>query len=84
MRSIRKNTRLKFLLSYADPAQGHVGIIYQASGWIYTGLSQAMPLYDLGDGQFRHSRSLGHGFGTHSIRHFQDKGISIEVIPQSP
>ena len=84
LRSLRKYTNVKFLLSYADPAQGHLGTIYQATGWIYTGLSQAMPLYDLGDGQVRHSRSLAHGFGTHSVRHFKAKGISIKVIPQSP
>ena len=84
LRSLRRHTDLKFLLSYADPAQGHLGIIYQATGWIYTGLSQAMPLYDLGDGQIRHSRSLAHGYGTHSIRHFQHKGVPIEVINQPP
>ena len=84
LRSLRKHTDLKFLLSYADPAQGHLGTIYQATGWIYTGRSQAMPLYDLGDGRVRHSRSLAHGFGTHSVRHFKDMGVPIEVIPQSP
>ena len=84
VRSLRKHTNLKFLISYADPAQGHLGTIYQATGWLYTGLSQAMPLYDLGDGQVRHSRSLAHGFGTHSVRHFKAKGISIKAIPQSP
>ena len=84
VRSLRKHTDLKFLLSYADPAQGHLGTIYQATGWIYTGRSQAMPLYDLGDGRVRHSRSLAHGFGTHSVRHFKDMGVPIEVIPQSP
>ena len=84
LRSLRKHTNVKFLLSYADPAQGHLGTIYQATGWVYTGLSQAVPLYDLGDGKIRHSRSLAHGFGTHSVRHFKAKGISIKVIPQSP
>ena len=44
VRSLRKHTNLKFLLSYADPAQGHLGTIYQATGWLYTGLSQTMPL----------------------------------------
>lgn len=27
------------LISYADTSQGHVGYIYQATNWIYTGLS---------------------------------------------
>jgi len=64
LRALRRNTSLKFLLSYADPTQGHVGTIYQATNWLYTGVSQAMPLYDLGDGVARHSRSLAHAFGT--------------------
>jgi hypothetical protein len=36
-RLLRKHTSLLFLLSYADPAAGHVGTVYQASGWSYTG-----------------------------------------------
>ena len=50
LRALRRHTNLKFLVTYADPAQGHLGLIYQATNWVYTGLSQATPLYDLGDG----------------------------------
>ena len=84
IRALRRDTSLKFLLTYADPAVGHMGTIYQASNWLYTGLSDAMPLYDLGDGQARHSRSLAHAFGTHSVKHFRDHGVDIKVIPQTP
>ena len=84
VRSLRKNTNIRFVLSYADPAHGHVGTIYQACGWLYTGLSEAMPLYDLGDGIAHHSRSLAHCFGTHSLRHFADHGVGIKLIPQLP
>jgi hypothetical protein len=83
IRSLRKNTRLKFLLSYADPAQGHLGTIYQATGWLYTGLSQSMPLFDLGDGKARHSRSLGQTFGSHSTKYFTSNGINVTLVPQS-
>jgi hypothetical protein len=48
IRALKRNTGLSFLVSYADPAQGHLGTIYQATGWVYTGLSQATPLYDTG------------------------------------
>ena len=50
IRAIKKFTRVKFLVTYADPSQGHLGTIYQATGWLYTGLSEAMPMFDLGDG----------------------------------
>jgi hypothetical protein len=83
LRNLKQHTKVKFLVSYADPAQGHLGIIYQATGWLYTGLSEAMPLYDVGDGKLRHSRSLSHTFGTHSVQHFARYGIAVKLAPQS-
>ena len=83
LRALGKHTSVKFVLSYADPSMFHVGRVYQASNWLYTGLSDAMPLYDIGDGKLRHSRSLSHAYGTHSIRHFQSKGVPVRVVPQS-
>ena len=83
MRSLRHNTSVKFVVTYADPLENHAGTIYQATGWTYTGLSGAMPLYDIGDGKVRHSRSLAHAYGTHSIRHFRQHGVLITTVPQS-
>jgi len=83
LQALKRYTNLKFMVSYADPSQGHVGTIYQASNWLYTGLSEAMPLYDMGDGKARQSRSLAHGFGTHSVKHLIDSGINVKLIPQS-
>ena len=34
LRALRSRTSVKFLVSYADPTQGHVGTIYQATGWL--------------------------------------------------
>lgn len=82
LRAIKKNTSVKFLVSYADPSHGHLGTIYQATGWLYTGLSEAMPMFDLGDGKVRHSRSLSHAFGSHSLKHFESHGINVKVVPQ--
>ena len=82
IRALRRYTRVRFLVCYADPAVGHVGVIYQATGWLYTGLSDASPLYDIGDGRLRHSRSFSHGFGTHSTRHFQRQGVDLHAVPQ--
>ncbi|NQT72458.1 MAG: DNA methyltransferase [Chloroflexi bacterium] len=83
LRSLRKHTTLKFVISYADPSVGHVGTIYQATNWLYTGPSSAMPLYDIGDGVARHSRSLSHTFGTHSVKHFKSCGVDVRLVPQS-
>tara|TARA_R100001440_G_C2480142_1_gene113231 strand:+ start:52 stop:723 length:672 start_codon:yes stop_codon:yes gene_type:complete len=37
--SIKLLQKPKVLVSYADTSQGHTGYIYQATNWIYTGLS---------------------------------------------
>lgn len=84
LRSLRQHTEVKFLITYADPAHGHVGTIYQASNWSYTGLSDATPLYDLGDGRQRHSRSVAQAFGTRSLRYLKQHGIAVRLIKQLP
>lgn len=83
LRALRKNTGLKFLISYADPAQGHLGTIYQATNWLYIGMSSPMHLYDLGDGVERHSRSFSHAFGSHSMKHFARHGVHVKIVKQS-
>jgi hypothetical protein len=83
LRSIKKETNLKFVLAYSDPAAGHLGTIYQATGWLYTGLSSRVPLYNIGDGKFYHSRTLAHQLGTHSISYLASQGISVKTVPQS-
>lgn len=35
----KSNPNLKVVVSFADPAEGHHGGIYQAGGWIFTGTS---------------------------------------------
>ena len=84
LRELRRHTTIRFLLTYADPARGHLGTIYQATNWLYTGLSEPTPLYDLGDGHPRHSRSLAHVYGSRSVRHFASYGVDVSLVPQGP
>ncbi len=35
----KHHPEIKVLVSFADPSQGHLGYIYQATNWIYTGLT---------------------------------------------
>ena len=81
-RLLRKNTKVKFLVSYADPAHGHRGTVYQGAGWTYTGLSSAMPLYSVNGGSPEHSRSLSHRIGSHSIPYLRSHGLDIKVVKQ--
>ena len=83
LRSLKRDTSLKFVIAYSDPAVGHLGIIYQSTNWLYTGFSSATPLYDIGDGILHHSRSLAHELGSHSIRYLTLQGINARIVPQS-
>ena len=40
------------------------------------------PLYDIGDGKPRHSRSLSHALGTHSVRYLRANGVLVRLVPQ--
>ena len=41
----KQSPLIRLVVSFADPSQNHVGGIYQASGWIYSGTSQASDEY---------------------------------------
>jgi len=58
LRDLRRTTSWKLLLSYADPAAGHVGTIYQATGWIYLGETAGETYVRLADGRLHHPRSV--------------------------
>lgn len=84
VRLLRRHTNVKFLVSYADPAAGHVGTIYQAAGWLYTGVSEAQPLMAIGDGPPRHTRSIASALGTHSAAHFRRQGLAVRLVATTP
>ena len=56
----RAQRGLRLIVSFADPEQGHLGIIYQAGNWVYTGRSTASDEYIIG-GKRWHGRSLRNG-----------------------
>jgi hypothetical protein len=47
----------RLLVSFADPAHGHVGTIYQAAGWTYTGASRPTDQF-FRDGRWVHRRDV--------------------------
>jgi hypothetical protein len=58
MKFLRKHCpRLRLIVSYADPAQGHHGGVYQASGWVYTG-STAPSKVISSKGKLWHSQAI--------------------------
>lgn len=58
LRQLRaSNPGLRLVVSYADPVQDHVGVIYQAGGWFYLGTSAAQTEWVV-NGVQRHARSI--------------------------
>lgn len=51
--------KYKAVLSFADATEGHLGIIYQATNAIYSGVSGKSRFYRDSDGRLRHPRQNG-------------------------
>jgi hypothetical protein len=49
------------VVSYADTAQGHVGYVYQASNFIYTGLSANRVDWTIKGQEHKHSKTISDG-----------------------
>tara|TARA_R110000822_G_scaffold1299_6_gene5906 strand:+ start:6115 stop:6801 length:687 start_codon:yes stop_codon:yes gene_type:complete len=63
---LKKNTDIKVLISYADPMADHVGIIYQATNWLYQGNNTMLVkgyLHKI-NGEVLHPRSVVAKYGT--------------------
>jgi len=67
-----KCSKLKLIVSYADPSQGHHGGIYQAGNWIYSGRSQAQSDV-LINGKLIHKKSANAKYGTASPEKIMQK-----------
>jgi hypothetical protein len=57
---------LRLIVSFADPEHGHVGLIYQAMGWLYLGETHRESLIRI-DGQLFHPRTVASRYGTRGI-----------------
>ena len=58
----RHASKIRLVISYADPTQGHIGAIYQAGNWIYVGKSQAQREVIV-NGKLMHKRVANLKFG---------------------
>ena len=50
------NPGLRLVISYADPEQGHSGVIYKAGNWLFVGAPSSMPYFVI-NGKKTHSRT---------------------------
>lgn len=82
LRQLRREGVFRLLVSFADPAAGHVGTIYQASGWTYLGTTEPERFFEL-DGERIHPRSASERFGSNSVAHLRRTGLAV-VAHSSP
>lgn len=54
---------LRLVVSYADPAQGHHGGIYQGAGWVYVGRSTEVRGFELNGKPLHRRRYEGDNYG---------------------
>lgn len=76
------DTNIKVLISYSDPMYGHVGIIYQATNWMYQGNSTMLVKGYLHrvNGELLHPRSCVAKYGTISIKTLREIDPNYERV----
>jgi hypothetical protein len=77
----KKNPGLRLCVSFADPYHDHVGAIYQAGNWIYTGTGQSFEMYRLPDGKMVHERRFS-GQGWNSPQPIPSGARKIKMPPK--
>ena len=72
---------IKVLISYSDPNAGHVGIIYQATNWLYQGRNSDSKWY-LINNELLHPRTVYSRFGTRAIEELKVIGKikNVEIV----
>jgi hypothetical protein len=80
----RQSPALRLLVSYADPAHGHVGTLYQAAGWWHLGTTHRECLLRV-HGRLVHPRTTGSKFGHRGIawlRQHVDPHAERLIVPE--
>lgn len=79
----RHSPDLRLVVSFADPMQNHIGGIYQAGNWLYTGRSTPSVLYRI-RGHLTHRRSVGVTGGRQTLRWVRANLDSWAVAVRAP
>jgi hypothetical protein len=81
LRAIKRQSDLRLIISYADPREGHLGIIYQASNWVYIGRSAADDKrnhpYCAPDGKVIHWRTMSGICGRYGKQHTEQAATEL-------
>jgi hypothetical protein len=81
----RQSPGLRLLVSYADPEHGHVGVLYQALGWLYIGQTGRESLIRL-NGRLTHPRTVTSRYRTRAIewlrQHVAPDAGHVRTLPK--
>ena len=83
---LRKYTDWKFVVSYADPEQGHTGVIYKAANFKYEGIT-APGSSLIVDGKPFHIRTLtmtDRPYGVEINQRYKNKDPNVQIIKTEP
>ena len=75
------NPGLRLVVSYADPIQGHVGSIYQATNWIYTGATPPQKKYKI-NGKIVHPKTIASMKPKHltEVQYAKQRWKNVEIV----
>lgn len=76
-----KHSGKEIVVSFAEIQQGHVGIVYQATNWIYTGLSAKRTNWTI-DGVSKHCQTLADKYTAQEIREKYKDAFSLQERPR--
>jgi hypothetical protein len=74
--SLRALHGIRLVISFSDPSEGHVGVIYQATNAVYLGMSGGGSRYITQDGERVHGRLAG----VYRMRHPEYEGMTNAAI----
>ena len=76
-----KKVDKEIIVSFADTSQDHLGTVYQATNWIYTGLSAKRTNWTI-DGDSRHCQTLADKYTSKEIRTIYGDRFSLQPRPR--
>jgi hypothetical protein len=77
--SLKMLPKPSIVVSYADTGQGHIGYIYQATNFLYTGLSASRVDWAIKGLEHKHSKTISEGMTLESIKEkYGDRFYHVE------
>jgi hypothetical protein len=71
----------EIIVSYAEIQQGHLGVVYQATNWIYTGLSAKRTNWDI-QGNKSHSQTLADRYTSKELKEMLGDAFNLIERPR--